>query len=422
MVKTKKQMFIVISVFALVMLLGTVTYAFFNYTRVGSANTVKTGKIAFNAENGVAINLTNVFPIDVSEGIPDDNTIVGSVTIHVTGDTTYEKGVEYLVSAVNVTNIVGTGNNQKRLPIGIDVSYTANGAGKTIGSEDNNYFDNRNNASTSLYHVLASNSLIQDSDIMVGYIKNGETGIDGNIVIKAFIDKDRIAISDTYDGTETGNMGTTTEWVDERTVFTTNEWNSLQTNGISFQIKVEANEGLWYGKIDTCPGCKFTYYVEALPKLTTWNMDGWDSQNQVSFGLTPSQFTTNLYDSYLELMNVSGKNHFLGLVLNENNEAERAYACGIKNNKPFCLEGSLDGAPYENIKTLLQGRDLYNNTCIEGSNEYGLNGHVDEIQCDAINGDVYAWADSDGYINVGTNVYNKCYVDGYYGHVGCFAQ
>ena len=30
-----------------------------------------------------------------------------------------------------------------------------------------------------------------------------------------------------------------------KTVFTTTEWNSLQTNGVSFQVKVEANEGIW---------------------------------------------------------------------------------------------------------------------------------------------------------------------------------
>ena len=40
-------------------------------------------------------------------------------------------------------------------------------------------------------------------------------------------------------------MGTTNEWVDGRTVFTTTEWNSLQQNGVSFQVKVEANEGIW---------------------------------------------------------------------------------------------------------------------------------------------------------------------------------
>ena len=34
MIKSKRQMYIVVGVFALVMLLGTFSYAFFNYTRI----------------------------------------------------------------------------------------------------------------------------------------------------------------------------------------------------------------------------------------------------------------------------------------------------------------------------------------------------------------------------------------------------
>jgi len=41
MIKSKKQMFIVIGVFALVMLLGEITYAFFSYTRTGASNTIR---------------------------------------------------------------------------------------------------------------------------------------------------------------------------------------------------------------------------------------------------------------------------------------------------------------------------------------------------------------------------------------------
>ena len=71
MIKSKKQSLIVIGVFTLVMLLGTVTYAFFNYTRTGTANIIKTGRIYFNTTqssgNSEAINLTNVFPITRSE-------------------------------------------------------------------------------------------------------------------------------------------------------------------------------------------------------------------------------------------------------------------------------------------------------------------------------------------------------------------
>ena len=247
MEKSKKQIYIAFGVFALVLLLGGVTYAFFNYTRTGSANVIKTGRIYFNSEQGTAINLTNMFPIDVSNGIPNDNTKVGTVTLNVTGDTTYDEGIEYLVSAVNVQNTVGSGQNAKTLPISIDVSVasnTTNDPATTLGTADDSYFTNRG-GNSSIYKVLAEDTISTNEELLVGYITKGATGIDGNIVIKAYLDKAKVAISDTYNGEETDNMGTTTEWVNDRVVFTTQEWNSLQANGVSFQVKVEANEGVW---------------------------------------------------------------------------------------------------------------------------------------------------------------------------------
>ena len=38
-----------------------VSFAFFNYTRTGSSNTVRVGNLTFNATSGTAINLDNVF-------------------------------------------------------------------------------------------------------------------------------------------------------------------------------------------------------------------------------------------------------------------------------------------------------------------------------------------------------------------------
>ena len=310
MIKTKKQMFIVIGAFVLVMLLGTVTYAFFNYTRTGTANVIKTGQINFNSEQGTAINLTNVFPIDVTNGIPSNNANVGSVTINITGDTDHEDGIEYLVKAVNVT-----GSNQTSLPISISIDYQASDTqGATIGTADDSYFTNRG-GNSSLYKVLSSSAIEEGQDLVVGYIAPGATGIDGNIVIMAYLDARNIAITDTYPegvvfglndnmtqeeaaacasniatgyvsgetaadfcagtGTRNGKTfqehldeelfsagelttlanagvilelytnGTTTEWVHGRTVLTTEEWNSLQSSGVSFQVRVEANEGTW---------------------------------------------------------------------------------------------------------------------------------------------------------------------------------
>ena len=102
MIKSKKQMFIVIGIFTLVLMLGTVTYAFFNYTRTGNANTIRVGRISFITRQTNTINLTNMFPIDPTEtGIMDDDNKVGTLEIEIEGDTDYSEGVEYLVSSVS---------------------------------------------------------------------------------------------------------------------------------------------------------------------------------------------------------------------------------------------------------------------------------------------------------------------------------
>ena len=40
-------------------------------------------------------------------------------------------------------------------------------------------------------------------------------------------------------------MGTPNSLAQGKTVLTTTEWNSLQSSGLSFKVKVEANEGIW---------------------------------------------------------------------------------------------------------------------------------------------------------------------------------
>ena len=242
MIKSKKQMFIVIGVFTLVMLLGTVTYAFFNYTRTGPANTISVGRISFVSRQTQTISLTNLFPIDPSEtGIMDDDTKVGTLEIEIEGDTDYTQGVEYLISATDANIYTSTG---QVVPITLDFTITG------LGTSNANYFTERENKNANIYKKLVGDTLVGDQMLLVGYIKPNTTsgqieGVNGKITIKAYLDKNKIAISDTYDGTESDNMGTTNNWVDDRTVITTEEWNALQNTGISFKVKVEANEGIW---------------------------------------------------------------------------------------------------------------------------------------------------------------------------------
>ena len=243
MEKNKKKQLIV-SIIAIVLLIVAtvgVTYAFFNYTRTGMANTISVGRIAFNSSQDGKINLTNVFPIKRTSAA-SDNTNSSEVVITVSGDTTYTQGIEYLVTLEDVNTSV----NNKKIPIGIIVTPEKTGE---LGTSDNSYFTNRGSTTSIYKSFIGESDVIEDGKyVLVGYIRPGTAEVNGTIGIRAFIDADKIAISDTYDGTQSSNMGTTTNWVNNRTVLTTTEWNSLNSTGISFKVRVQANEGVWVGE------------------------------------------------------------------------------------------------------------------------------------------------------------------------------
>ncbi len=243
MINSKKQMFIVIAVFTLILLLGTTTYAFFNYTRTGASNTIKVGRISFNTNQTRTINLTNVFPIDSSK-VATDTENVGKVEITIVGDTDYTGGIEYLVSSEDAHLTVTRGQKRVIVPIGVNVDVT------NLGEEKEDYFTAREDKDATMYKKIVGNTITGNQMLLVGYIKPNTTsgtieGINGKVSITAYLNKDLISISDTYDGTESDTNGTTYNWVNNRVNLTTSEWNSLQSAGLSFKVKVEANEGIW---------------------------------------------------------------------------------------------------------------------------------------------------------------------------------
>ena len=297
--ENKQVMLSIIGVAILIVAVTGVTFAFFNYTRTGAANTVTTGQITFESTQSGTLHLTNMFPVK-SEDLNTSN--LDAVTITIKGNTTYDNGEEYLISLVDVNNEVGG----KEIPIKYIVTAT------NIGTSSDSYFTARG-GNTTIYKLNATGTVSEDEKVLMGYITKGATGVNGSVQIKAYIDGDRIAITDTNGGTgywvntsmtseelaecvsylssmnattafcqgtgtitvsgdtvtfqdaldnglfsstqitymRSHNMisdytnGTTNEWIDGRTVFTTEEWNSLQSNGVSFRIKVESNEGTW---------------------------------------------------------------------------------------------------------------------------------------------------------------------------------
>ena len=217
--------------------------------------------------------------------------------------------------------------------------------------------------------------------------------------------------------------GTTTEWIEGRTVLTEDEWNNLQGNNtLRFRVQAESREGVWVeepaqGTIESCEECKFMYLANIL-MYTTWNMFGWDDANSVAIPETPSVLTSGLYDNYEELIATTGKSYFLGVKLNSNNEVTNAYACGVKDGTPFCIEGYSDNSKYNANKTLLNGANLYNNTCTETVADEGTENEYRHLECGPWDnsGSVSADADTDGYVRAGVGDDDICYVnpDGYF--------
>ncbi len=357
----------IMSSIGLMLLTVGITYSFFNYTKTGQANSLRTGRIYFNTNEGTALNITSMFPMTSTEA---GNANLDSVTVGIAGDTNYNDGEEYQITLVDVNNTI----NGKEVPINFIATYTAANGG-TVGTSSDTYWTARNSKDATIYSLTTTGSVEENKQVLVGYIDNGATGISGTLTIKAYIDADRIAISDTYNGpsaTPNDNMGTTTEWVDGRVVLTTSEWNSLASNPVSFKIKAESNEGLWaYPVVPSCQGCKF-YYADSETVYTTWN-----SYSET----TPTVITTGLSDNYLDIVAASNKPYFLGLKLNNSNQVTNVSVCGIDFNIPFCFEVDQTGSHYEESKQLLQSSSLWNNTCVINIENQGQQNEYEETYC-----------------------------------------
>ena len=228
---SKQVLLSVIGVAILVVAVVGVSFAFFNYTRTGGVNQVSTGTITFTTTNS-AINVSNVFPI-AKTAVGTDSTNVGTGTVTISGNTNYSNGIDFTVTAQEVSSNIGT--DAGKVPLSVQVT-SANLTGvKAFGS---------NSGNMTLNNFEDGTTLTEGAVIASGRIPAGAE-VNGTITIKAYLDAAEIAITDTYNsnGTPTDENGTTSEWVHGRTVLTTTQWNALATTPASFKIKVVANEG-----------------------------------------------------------------------------------------------------------------------------------------------------------------------------------
>ena len=390
----KTIMFPIIGIMVMILAVVGVSIAFFNYTRTGVANNIGTGRIYFNSVQGNTLNINNMFPLKSSEAESQIASLSG-VTLQVEGDTTYDEGEEFEVTLTNLNNTI----NGKQIPIKYIATYTAN-TDASIGEESDTYWTSRYSKDSNIYTLTETGTVSNGKQVLVGYIKKGNTGIDGTLTIKAYIDGDKIAISDTYDGTESDDMGTTNEWVNGRTVLTTTEWNSLNSTGISFQIRAESNEGIWVEEQDnSTPASCFTTETTKVYKHNT-NMTNeeinvcvsyftnqWGPEeegNTVDVGETYEDFCrgtgTNWGETFQDILNNGGFDPARLYYFEEHNIINNlGYTTTITNYDASC--GSEVIIPSTiNIEQVSYTRnpDMNINTCVSKFTEFGFNERLQE--------------------------------------------
>ena len=221
--RSKKIFLSVLGVALLMIATAGVSFAFFEYSRTGNAQSIKTGHIEFNSTNTL-INLTGAFPVASSSvsSVTESTANVGVATVTITGKTNYSGGVNFTVKAVSVSSNIGTAAG--KLPVKVIVTGSNMPTGTTyLGSG-------------------AATAVTENAVIASGSIPNTNTAVNGTITIKAFIDGDSILITDTASTATPPSGYTNNTDVTGKTVITTSQWNALNSTAATFKIRVDATE------------------------------------------------------------------------------------------------------------------------------------------------------------------------------------
>ena len=215
---SKQVLLSVIGVAILVVAVVGVSFAFFSYVYNGdTANEINTGTIVFTASDDTFA-LTNVFP--TTSASTEDGEIA---TVSIQGNTTYEKGIDFVVKAVNVVN--------KNPAITPTVSVTTTPIDGVV----------------SFSETYSGNTLTADAVLARGTIAAG-TGVTSEttvVTVSAFYDSAKYHISENNID-ELDAAGLLDKDTFKGTIIEPSVWNALAGAGesaaFSFKIQVTATQ------------------------------------------------------------------------------------------------------------------------------------------------------------------------------------
>jgi hypothetical protein len=111
------------------------------------------------------------------------------------------------------------------------------------------------------------------------------------------------------------------------------EWDDVDNEPYEEEKNVVVEE------VVNCDGCVYAYFSDEGDKAKT-----------LGSTLSPSEYTTDINN--LKTGGRKQRHNFFGLVLSDNT-ISKAYACILKNNKIYCIQGSTNGAYHTNNISIL---------------------------------------------------------------------
>ena len=357
----KKQLLLLI--IGLVVLIGGaigLTYAFFSYIYNGEEeNSIKTGTIFFTASD-TYMELSNVFPTTLEK---TDKV----ATVSVQGYTTYEKGIDFMIKAIEVKS-----QNPDIIPTVVVTREDVNGITYTDGKEDVTTYDK-------------NNRLTADSILCAGNIAQGDGIVDLTkiLTIKVYYDMNDYHISDNTKEQLVASGLLDANYAGE--IIDTATWNALSNSNMrnktiaySFRIQVIAVDGEEALQPDsgTSPIITITSGTKTTKSLSVnYTVDDSNSDVTCEYGTTKSYGSTgSISGNTCTMSGLSEGTTYYYRLTATNSKNQVGYAGG-KNSTVSCQ--SVAGETCENNCNY----DGNVKNCKSSCSNYSSLGYADETTC-----------------------------------------
>lgn len=405
--KNKKRLIALVAVLGIVLITAGVTYAWFSYSRSGTKeNSISTGSITFHyTEGNRSITLDDAMPMTDAQGMVQNtyfdftveskksSTVEIPYYITVRRSTSSETTLDSHVK-VYLTKVTGEGNNEQET------------AAALITNQNISKFSELGTYTNSSIQIPASEKALYTDTVPVN-----SSNYNVKYRLRMWLDENtnflpvEVVTQAAYCTDDNNNQTVTTIGTESATIENCKDgytWHPAVTetqypfNNKTYTLTVNVySEGQVTSAtpsiptIESCPDCVYAYTTDR------WYYSG-----------TPTTLTSTQHkENYQDVVSESGKNWFLGFKLDNSGTIEKAYACGIKDGIPFCIEGSTDGSTYNANVTLLQSASLYNNGCSGDGSLTDCNGSVNAKANG--NGNVSVYGD-DGLCDTSINGRARC--------------